>query len=1032
MIFQIRQPCKGVNNMKRNVHQLILILLAASRGICIGVDPPATSTPQQVGDYGRISALVIEGNQTFTKEQILGAMAFHIDYHLAAHPLAPLADYTVWLERKITLGYQRAGFPSVTVKAVVETNRHLVVVRVNEGPRYRCGGIILSGVRTMTNEVVRQKIADVLAGFESGVQSNLDSTVWTENHPAPLDEFFHQSLMERVQQALSSLGYFLPKVSARLAPDPARKLADLKIEIADEGIKGTIAEIEVSGLYTNTRAQLLDYLTLRPGLEVHAKLLTTISNQLWRSARFFRQDMSLVPLPAPGQFKLTLDLDEVPDAPPLNVEFSAKERAVLKCREWLASWEERPEDFVLSLQFTNLALNGQADFVLSPSGFAAAAHNGSSNLMYGIAVSQKLIGLYSAWRKSKFTIPRTKNRGYVLLNVRPESPKSYGNGNITVVMAVNDPSPQPFRLEMDLTPAVFLSAAHWMDSSLKDGVLTLSVTLDDVWKEVRIDAATGRLLQAAQGSRASNDGLVRLHSEESALARLYKEIAIATADHPNSYVTNHGFASWASFIAADLMKEGFERVIDWVEDETYSEDTRDKSADGRRDVKRTLALLREVLDHRSLDGVFDPLNRIFTGAMSQDDEEDLVIPVGEFPSNLRGNPMAIISSCVLNAADRLLPPDSWPWLLLRESAFTVAGQGSYTQAELDKVLKSDDVGPVGCLATANLLGRINPKLARTFAERGLGRLNLTEFRRDYRWLLTTNYIVGDLAANVLGLLDSVNEPKLNPLLANLAPDEAAFLLAIKRLLGDTKSQPVGERIWPAFEQYWDKIPRRHLEMGLNHFLPQVQFLTNSQALYERGIVLISPGGAFQDFDEAAQCFRKAADQGHAAAQLEFGVLCEKGQGVPQDFAEAMVWYRKAVEKKGQHASCHIATLYQLGKGVAQFNLGLILETKHDTDAALQWYRRAAEGGVTQAQAKMGELLNDSLFGKPDYVEACMWLSLAADAGDKISATLLRRVKPKLTYNQLLQANDRAAAVTKRLEEIQKKQQTKRYGSSENR
>src|SRR5262249_10904671 len=163
-------------------------------------------------------------------------------------------------------------------------------------------------------------------------------------------------------------------------------------------------------------------------IELHAKLLTTISNQLWRSARFFRQDMSLVQA-SPGQFKLTLDFDEVPDAPPLNVEFSEKEKAVLKSRDWMACWEGRSEDFVFSLQFSNLVLNGQADFVVSPSGFAAAVHDSSSNLQYAVVGAEKQIGFYALWRQSKFSIPRIKNRNYLLLKVLPESPKSYGHGN---------------------------------------------------------------------------------------------------------------------------------------------------------------------------------------------------------------------------------------------------------------------------------------------------------------------------------------------------------------------------------------------------------------------------------------------------------------------------------------------------------------------------------------------------------------------------------------------------------------------------
>jgi TPR repeat protein len=1034
--------------MKKNTHLLILILLAAGRGLCVGADAAAAPTTQ-VGDYGHISALGIEGNLAFTKTQIVNALTFNIDYHLAAHPLAPLADYTAWLERKIMLGYRRAGFPSVTVKAAAETNMNRVVVRINEGPRYQCGDILLSGVKTMTNEVVRQKITDVLAGFETGSTgspTNLDLTVWAKNNPAPLDEFFQQSLVQRVQEALSSLDYYQVKVSAGVVPDPVRRLADLKIEIIDEGIKGTIAEIEVSGLYTNTRAQLLDYLKLTPGIELHAKLLTTISNQLWNSARFFRQDMSLAQLPSPGQFKLTLDFDEVPDAPPLNVEFSEKEKAVLKSRDWMAAWEGRSEDFVFSLQFSNLVLIGQADFVVSPSGFAAAAYDSSSNLVYGAVFSQKLIGLYSAWRQSKFTVPRTKNRGYVLLKVRPESPKSYGQGDVKTIVNLNVANPQPFGLEMDLQPAVFLSAAHWMDSSLKDGVLTLSVTLDDYWKEARIDTATGRLLQAAEGPRESNDGLGRLRSEEGALARLYKEIAAATANHPNRYVTNHGFASLVSFFAADLMKaSASEPFLDWLEENTPL-GTGDKSADGRRQLKTTLALLREVLDQRSLEYLFAPLNRIFAGETSPDDDEHFVIPIEDLPPNLRGNYMATISSWVLLYSDNLLLVGSWPWILARESAFHLAGQGNYAQAELDRLLRSEDVGPVGCLVTACLLGRMDPKLARTFAERGLGRLSLKEFRRDYDQLLTTNYVVGELAANVLGLVGSVNEKRLAPLFATLHSDEAAFLLQIKRLLGNTNSERVGERIWPAFEQYWEKVPRRYLETALNHFLPQVQFLTNSQALYERGLELIAPNGAFQDFKEAAECFKKAADQGHGGAQLQLGLLCENGQGVPEDFAEAMRWYRMAATSEAPHANCRIAALYHNGKGVSQdldeaarlyrieaerdcalsqFYLAQILEAKKGIDDALPWYRRAAEGGATEAQAKLGDLLSDSISDKQDNVEAYKWLSLAADAGDKFSASRLNKLKSKLTYKQILEGNERAAAVAKRLQEKQRKQPGKR-------
>ena len=60
--------------------------------------------------------------------------------------------------------------------------------------------------------------------------------------------------------------------------------------------------------------------------------------------------------------------------------------------------------------------------------------------------------------------------------------------------------------------------------------------------------------------------------------------------------------------------------------------------------------------------------------------------------------------------------------------------------------------------------------------------------------------------------------------------------------------------------------------------------------------------------ESATWFRKAAEQGHAAAQYNLGAMCANGQGVSKDYIEAVKWLRKAAEQ---------------GHAEAQFRLGLI-------------------------------------------------------------------------------------------------------------
>ncbi len=70
-----------------------------------------------------------------------------------------------------------------------------------------------------------------------------------------------------------------------------------------------------------------------------------------------------------------------------------------------------------------------------------------------------------------------------------------------------------------------------------------------------------------------------------------------------------------------------------------------------------------------------------------------------------------------------------------------------------------------------------------------------------------------------------------------------------------------------------------------------------QAAYQRG-----------DYETAFGAWKPLAEQGHASAQFNLGVMLDVGKGVPQDRAEAVKWLRLAA---GQ------------GHGPAQAKLGLV-------------------------------------------------------------------------------------------------------------
>jgi TPR repeat protein len=88
----------------------------------------------------------------------------------------------------------------------------------------------------------------------------------------------------------------------------------------------------------------------------------------------------------------------------------------------------------------------------------------------------------------------------------------------------------------------------------------------------------------------------------------------------------------------------------------------------------------------------------------------------------------------------------------------------------------------------------------------------------------------------------------------------------------------------------------------------------------------------QDYGEAARWFRRAAEQGHAEAQYNLGLLYGNGQGVPYDYGAAVGWTRLAAEQGDPLAQYNLGVLYHNGEGVAQ-----------DVVESHMWLNLAAEG-----------------------------------------------------------------------------------------
>ena len=151
-----------------------------------------------------------------------------------------------------------------------------------------------------------------------------------------------------------------------------------------------------------------------------------------------------------------------------------------------------------------------------------------------------------------------------------------------------------------------------------------------------------------------------------------------------------------------------------------------------------------------------------------------------------------------------------------------------------------------------------------------------------------------------------------------------------------------------------------------------------------------------DYDEAAQWYRKSADQGNVGGQHDLAVLYINGTGVTQDYAEAVKLFSLAAAQGDVESQYSLGLRYLKGDHVAQnFNeaakcFGMAAE-QGNADAMLSYGRRFVSGeGVTK-----------------DIVQAYKWCTLADKNGKWGASDVRDSLAKQMTPEQITQGNDLA-------------------------
>ncbi len=152
-----------------------------------------------------------------------------------------------------------------------------------------------------------------------------------------------------------------------------------------------------------------------------------------------------------------------------------------------------------------------------------------------------------------------------------------------------------------------------------------------------------------------------------------------------------------------------------------------------------------------------------------------------------------------------------------------------------------------------------------------------------------------------------------------------------------------------------------------------------------------------DVEQAVELYRKAADQGLAAAQTQLGICYFEGIGVEKDYDEAVRLFNLAAKQNDPDAFFMLSQYYafeqneeglfenakkaaDLHSAMGEFGLAECYQegfgVKKDDSQANDWYEKAAKKGLMAAQVVLG----DRLFRIKNFEKSLYWQEKAADQG----------------------------------------------------
>lgn len=776
----------------------------------------ATRAEEQdrVGKFGDVWRWRISGAVQVEEDEVRRAVRRDLRTQLACHPLAPRSELATTVSQKLQVALQNSGFAEARVDARLDLDAKRLCVDIFEGPQSVCGEVRIEGSESISAEALRERLTrpypparavrpqTVQVGAEQvvkwfdrrGQPVALSDPIWQVGKPAPLSAQAQSQLEREVAAALADLGYCDARFEVLRQSHAETRTVDLTVKIAERGQPTSLQTISVTGQKRFTDAAILAWLDLHPGEVLTRRRLVDLEHQLWRSGRFIQHHITAEALTANAASRqLKIELQESPYSGPLDEEWGREAKALLRARDWLGN----PDGWGADLVFTRKVQDGVLELVLSPQQGAMLVHRPADDdrppgFVVASTADRIFCRIAGVSGRLELPLPELGVELQIVLTLQSE-PKSPDHPFQTTLGAGYQSKPAEhllrgslLRLSLNIAPSAaqaFLylpgSRVSWQGTEL---------TVETERERIVVEETSGQLLHFQ--TKAETDGMT-ITFVPAAYAQRWADLRPVIETPPNVFDANRPVSSCLEFLVDGLAALPESR----------------RATPGVQKICESMPTCRTLLER----GILQDVDALLANSR-QDPRIRLNIPdEGGDQSNWLG---AIVGNLAFLATDTCFPHGSWPWIVCREVAFALANESKYLQPTLQQFQRDEQIGPVGALVVSRLVERMDVRLSRQFATRGLRDTSVDGFRRDFLPLLDDGALLGKLLARLAIVLQEVDEATIARAIGSLPEGDRLWFAATVAQLRQGRQLPLELAIALALEQGWQSGLRARVAAAL--------------------------------------------------------------------------------------------------------------------------------------------------------------------------------------------------------------------------